>query len=226
VPAPGASDGDRLVARSVQVEKQSSGDERRVEVLGSVEPLLLGHREEQLERAVRDLGVVRDGQRSRDPDAVVRSEGRPFRDDPVAVDDDIESSFARVVWAIRVTLAHHVQVCLEDDRGPALPPSRTRHLHDDIALVVNRRLEAALCCPAENVLPRFRLLLRRPRDQRQLREAGPDAGRLQTGERAHLRNVKAAPAKRSKIPARRGQLTAIRSTPNQPFRSMTVASVN
>ncbi len=63
--------------------------------------------------------------------------------------NDVDPPFARVVRAVRVALADHVQVRLEDDGRRALPPGRGRYRHDDVALVVHGCLEAASRCPGE-----------------------------------------------------------------------------
>jgi hypothetical protein len=48
VRASGTADRQRPVARSVEVDEQATGDERRIELLRAVEPLLLRDREEEL----------------------------------------------------------------------------------------------------------------------------------------------------------------------------------
>ena len=90
--APGAADRQRVVARPVEIDEHAARDERRVERLRAVEALLLGHREEELERPVLDRGVVRDGHRRRDADAVVGAERRSLGAHPVAVDDERRSA--------------------------------------------------------------------------------------------------------------------------------------
>src|SRR5512146_1083794 len=74
VVASGGTDRERAVARPIEVEEQPAADERRVECLGAVQALFLGDREEELERAMRDLRVVGGGHRRSDADPVVRAE--------------------------------------------------------------------------------------------------------------------------------------------------------
>ena len=87
--APRASDRERVVARTVEVDEQPARDECRVERLCPVEALLLGHGEEELERPTRDLDVIRHGHRSGDADTVVGSERRAVGAYPVVLDTDV-----------------------------------------------------------------------------------------------------------------------------------------
>ena len=89
-----APDGQRLVARPVEIDEHPARDERRVECLRSVEALLLGDREEQLERPVQDRVIVRDGHRRRDPDPVVRAERGSLGPYPVVLDANVDPPFA------------------------------------------------------------------------------------------------------------------------------------
>ena len=139
VVAAGASHRQRVVARPVEVDEDAARHEQGVERLRTVQPLLLGHREQELERAVRDLGVVDDGHRRRDADAVVRPERRAVGRNPVVVDANADASLARVERARRIALAHHVEVCLEDDHRRVLAAGGRGHANDDVALVVDVR---------------------------------------------------------------------------------------
>ena len=197
-----------------------------VERLRAVEPLLLRDGEEELERPVLDLRVVGHGHRRRDADPVVGAERRAVGTHPVLLHADVDAPLARIERARRIALAHDVQVRLEDDDRRSLAAGRRRNADDDVPLGVDLRVERASRGPGEDVLARRSLRLRGPRDSRQLREALPEESRLERVECAQRLRVSAAPTARSTSPITRGQLTAIRSTPNQPYRSMTVASVN
>src|SRR5207342_725275 len=59
VMAAGTADGESVVARPVEVDEEATGDHRGVERSRAVEALLLGHGEEELERSVLYVGVLR-----------------------------------------------------------------------------------------------------------------------------------------------------------------------
>jgi hypothetical protein len=80
---------------------------------------------------------------------------------PVVVADDVDAPLALVVRAVRIPLADHVQVCLEDDRGRTLAAGRGRHPHDEVAGAVDGRCEAPLRRPGEDVVAHLGFLLRR-----------------------------------------------------------------
>ena len=160
-------------------------DERRVERLRAVEALLLGDREEELERSVLDRVVVRDGHRRRDADPVVRAERRSVGAHPVVLDatsirpsrgsnglsGSRSQTMSRCAWRTTVGAA-----LAPGERGHArrrrFPPSSTR------------ASQPASSRPREDVFARRALLLRRPRDARELEEALPDERRLEPGERS------------------------------------------
>ena len=213
-----APDGQCLVARPVEIDEHPARDERRVECLRSVEALLLGDREEQLERPVQDRVVVRDGHRRRDPDPVVCAERGSLGPHPVVLDANVDPPLSRVERTARIALADHVQVRLEDDGRRTVPPGRRRHAHDHVSLRVCARVEPSGSRPGKDVFARRPLLLRGAGDASELEEALPEERRLEPGERvdAHRRSVSAAPTTSSAIPSSRGHENATCSTPNQP----------
>ena len=149
-----APDGQRLVARPVEIDEHPARDERHVECLCSIEALLLGDREEQLERPVQDRVIVRDSHRRRDPDPVVRAERSALGLYPVVLDANVEPALAWVERARRVTFADHVQVRLEDDDRRALVTRRRGDADDDVPRLVDRRLQRSGRRPGEDVLSR------------------------------------------------------------------------
>ena len=213
-----APDRQRLVARPVEIDEHPAGDERRVECLRSVEALLLGDREEQLERPVQDRVVVRDGHRRRDADPVVRTERGSLGPYPVVLDANVDPPFSWIERAARIALTDHVQVRLQDDRRLRVAPWRGRHPHHHVSLRVGARVQPAGSCPGQDVFARRALVLRGAGDASELEEALPEERRLEPGERvdAHRRSVSAAPTTSSPIPSSRGHENATCSTPNQP----------
>ncbi len=147
------------VARAVEVDEQPPRHERGVERLRSVEPLLLGDGQEQLEWPVRHRRVLGERQRERDADAVVGAERRPVGPHPVVVDVDVDPSLARIEPTVRIALAHHVEVRLEDDDRRGLPPGRGRDRDDDVPLCIRGGCHTSLRRPGEDVLPHLLLLL-------------------------------------------------------------------
>ncbi len=103
-----------------------------------------------------DPGIVRDGQCRSDADAVVRAERGLFGDHPVVLDHDVDPTLAWVVRALRLPLADHVEVRLEDDGRRCLASRRRRNLDDHVAFGIRRRLEAARVRPREDVLAGLR----------------------------------------------------------------------
>ena len=167
-----------------------------VERLRAVEPLLLRHGEEQLERAVRDLRVLDDGHRRRDADAVVRAERRAVGAHPVAVDDGRRSA----PRADRTGCPDPARTpCPGAPGGRPSARSRGRRTRErERRRCPPRRRWSrtiALRRPGEHVRTRRLLRLRRPRDPRQLEEALPDerAARARRAVLGHRRSVSAAP---------------------------------
>ena len=66
----------------------------------------------------------------------VRPERRPVGLQPVPVADELDPPLRRVVGAVGLTLADHVQVPLEHDRRRPFAPGRCRHAHDEVPRVV------------------------------------------------------------------------------------------
>ena len=167
---------------------------------------------------MRDLRVLARSHRPRDSDAVVRSERRVQGHQPVAVPDDVDPPRSRIVRTARIPFAHHVQVCLEDDRRSLVATRGRGNADDNVAGFIDDGVESALGAPGEHVRPRLFLLLRGPRDARQREEVAPDEPGLDVRDLVlgQRRSVSAAPATRRVMPTIRGHVVATRSTPNQP----------
>ena len=89
-----------------------------------------------------------------DRDAVVGTERRPVRRQPVAVSDERDAPFRRVVRARRIALADDVQVALEHDRRRVLAAGSRRHSNDEVPAGVLYELETVPVGPLANVLDR------------------------------------------------------------------------
>jgi hypothetical protein len=95
----------------------------------------------------------------------------------------VDAPVAGIVRAVRLALADHVEVALEDRRRRALAPGRRRHVDDEVAGVVATGREPARGSPGEHVRDDLLLLVRRARDPGEGREVAPEAGGLEPGER-------------------------------------------
>ena len=136
--APGAPDRQRVVARPVEIDQHAARDERRVERLRAVEALLLGDREEELERPVLDRGVVRDGHGRRDADAVVGAERRSVGAHPVVLDDERRSAPRAGRTGCSGSRSQTMSRCdWRTTVGAPLATRRRGHAHDDVALRVH-----------------------------------------------------------------------------------------
>ena len=152
------------LSRLIRVEPPQ---QRPVERVRALEPDLLGHRHEQLERPVGQRLVLDQSHHRRDRDPVVGAERGPVRGQPLAVAHEPDPSFGRVVLARRVALADHVQVALERHGRRSLAPRGRGHPDHEVSPGVLLKLEAVLVGPGANVLDHRFLRPRRARDPRQ-----------------------------------------------------------
>ena len=177
-------------------------DERRVERLRAVEPLLLGHGEEELERAVRE----RRPRRSPAPRATPMPSSAPSVVPSAATQSPSTTTPmrpSRGSYGLSGSRSHTMSRCAcrtTDRRGLATrtsrEPRRRRCPPSSTARRSPRSDAHARTCS------RHRLLrLRRPRDPGQLEEALPHERGLEPGERrAHRRSVSAAPMHEERDP--------------------------
>ena len=166
-----AADGDRLSLVPSRLSSSRPETSDGVEVLRAVETLLLRHGEEQLERAVGDLRSSATAIAAATPIPLSAPSVVPVGDDPVAVENEVDPSGARVVRAVRIALAHHVQMRLEDDGRRVSTTGRSRHPHHDVALPRRPRSRSrARVAQREHVLASCGLFLRWARDPRELRK--------------------------------------------------------
>ena len=180
VGAPRAPDGEDAVLLAVEVDDGRAGQQGAVECVRALEAHLLGHRHQQLERAVGDRRVLDEGHHRGDGDPVVGAEGRAVGRQPVAVAHEHDPPFGRVVRAVRGALAHHVQVTLEDEGRRRLPAGRRRHADHEVPPGVLLELESVLVRPRANVLEHRLLVPRRARNRRQRLEVPPERAGLES----------------------------------------------
>ena len=141
----------RPVFLGIQVEQCPAREQAPLEVRRPRQGRLLVHGEEQLKGAVGDGRVVGDRLRGRHPDAVVRAERGPRRDDPVAFDDDLDRVLEEVEVGGFVLLGDHVHVALEDDGGGLLSALGAGHIDHEVADGVAAMRQAARLGPGAQV---------------------------------------------------------------------------
>ena len=90
----------------------------------------------------------------RDCNAIVGAEGRPVGGQPIAVADEDDAPFRRVVRARGIALADDVQVPLEDDGRRSFPTRACRDADDEVPAAVLLQLETVPAGPLANVLDR------------------------------------------------------------------------
>ncbi len=94
----------------------------------------------------------------RDRDPVVGAERRPVGGQPVAVADEDDPPFRRVVRTRRIALADDVQVSLEHEGRRSIAARACRNADHEVPAGVLHELETVLVGPLANVLDR-RLLM-------------------------------------------------------------------
>ena len=132
----------------------------------------------------------------RDRDAVVRTERRPVRPQPVAVAHKHDPPFGRVVRARRVTLADHVEMTLQDQRRRRLTAGRRGYRDDEVSPGVLPHVEAVPGSPGAHVLDDGLLLSRGARDRRQRLEVPPKRTRLEAADDGRVARHLSAPGSR------------------------------
>ena len=110
----GAADGEGALVLAVEVEEHLAREEALLDLVGPGQAGLFVDGEQELERAVDERLVLHDGQGRGQADAVVGPEGRALGVDPLALDLGLDRVLAEVVDLVRVLLADHVQMALED----------------------------------------------------------------------------------------------------------------
>ena len=115
--------------------------------------------------------AVEDSQLNGAADAVVGAERRALGLHPFAVDNGQNGVVVEVVLHLGQLLAHHVHVTLQDDGGLLLHARRGRLTDDDIASLVNQRVQVVALAELTEILNHFLLALRWARD-------GVDSGKL------------------------------------------------
>ena len=125
-----------------------------------------------------------------DRDAVVGAESGAVGRQPVAVTEQRDPALGRIVRARGVTLAHHVQVALEDEVGRRLPTRGRRNADDKVAPRVLLELVPVATRPRADVLDHGLLGPRGTGNSSQRPEMRPERLWLQPGEnildRCHL----------------------------------------
>ena len=178
VRAAGAADREPAILLAVEVDEDRARDELGVERVGAFEPDLLGHRHQQLERAVRQRLVLDQRHHRRNRNAIVRAEVVPsaFSQSPSRTSTMRPSagSFGLEGHA----LAHHVEMPLEGHDRRRLASGR-RHPDDQISPLVLLNIEAVQVRPGADVLDDRLLCARRARDPRQRSEVIPERAGLE-----------------------------------------------
>ena len=177
-----AADREPAVLLAVEVDEDRARDQLGVERICAFEPDLLGHRHQQLERAVRQRPVLDQRHHRRDRDAIVCAERGPVSLQPFAVADEHDAPLGRVVRAGGVPLAHHVEVPLEGHGRRRLASRSRRHADDQVSPLVLLKIEAVQVRPGANVLDDRLLCARRSRDPRQRSEVIPERAGLEIVE--------------------------------------------
>ncbi len=154
VRASGTADRQPTILLAVEVDQDRARDERGVERVRALEPDFLGHRHQQLERAVRQRLVLAERHHRRDRDAVVGAQRRPIRGQPLAVADELDAALRRVVRARRIALADDVQVPLEHEGRRVLASRGRRDADHEVPAGVLHELETVPVRPLANVLDR------------------------------------------------------------------------
>ncbi len=189
----GAAYEQRPVFLGVQVEHCPAREQASLEVRGPRQSGLLVHGEEQLEGAVGDGRVVGGGLRGRHADTVVRAERGLGRDDPIAIDDDLDRVLQKVEVGGFVLLGDHVHVALQDDGGGLLSALGAGHVDDEVADRVAAVRQAARLGPGAQVRHHGLLVAGRSRDAPQGVKMPPQQRRLKRRNRTgHVHSFKVA----------------------------------
>ena len=97
--------------------------------------------EEGVDRRVRNVLGIEDGQNGCDTDAVVRAQCGAFSSHPITVDVHLDALGVEIELRIGVFLANHVQVALQDDVSFGFHPRCCRLANQHIAHRIGQCLE-------------------------------------------------------------------------------------
>ncbi len=184
VGAAGATDGERALVLAVEVEEHLAGEEALGDLVGPGQPGLLVDREQELEGAVDERLVLHHGQGGGQADAVVGAEGRALGVDPFAPDLGQDGVLAEIVDLVRVLLADHVQVALEDGPHGRLAAGRRRLADQDVADLVALARQAQGGGDRKDMIPEGLFAARAMGDGQDLGEMLPEKLGIEIGERS------------------------------------------
>ena len=205
--AAGAADGEHALVLGVEVEHRAPLQHGGVQCGRAEHAGLLIDGDDDLERGVGDVVRSQDRQRHGHGDGVVPAERCAACADRIAVHEEVEPLAGHVLRAVRRSLADHVHVPLQDDRGGGFIPRRAGCEDDDIVVRVLNAAQLMFGCEANKVIADGFCVAGAVWDGAQLLKTGKDSARLQMIENRHDKSPLLVKwTRRTRCCARRGWL--------------------
>ena len=129
----GATHKDLTLILAIEVQQDITRHEALLHGLRTGQAGLLIHREQALDRAMLDILRSQQGQLSGYTDAIVRTQGRAIRTQPLAIDHRLDRVVVEVMLRIVVLLADHIHVRLQHHHRAILHTRSGRLRHQDVA---------------------------------------------------------------------------------------------
>ena len=181
-----AADAQLALVLVIQIDEIAALQPAALQPLRAHHPSLFRRREERLQRRMHQRPVSQHGQNQRHPDAIVRPQRRAVGRHPAVRMHLRRDRIAReVVHLVGILLRHHVQVPLQDHPRRPLMPGTGRLANPDVPHRIALGRQAQPRRLVQHVLLNGFLMMRRPRNLRELMEIVPDRCGLQIENRAH-----------------------------------------
>ncbi len=158
----GASDGQFIVVFCVEVEEDVTLQKPALQSQRAGHACLLIDGKQCVNGGVRDVCGVEHSQDGCHADAVVRSERGAFRTHPVAIHVHLDALGVKVEYGVRVLLAYHVEMALQDDVPFVFHSSCCRLADQHIANLIGEGFEAPIVSESDDPFADLLFLFRRP----------------------------------------------------------------
>ena len=120
VHATGAAHGKDTLLLGVDVDKSAPLHMRSIKILGAQKTHLFSGGKQTLQTGMGQAVVIQNRQCDSDRDTVVAAQGRALRVDKIAVYGHVQGILREINSTVRLFLAYHIQMPLDDDGGCVL----------------------------------------------------------------------------------------------------------
>ncbi|MPN16541.1 hypothetical protein SDC9_163886 [bioreactor metagenome] len=139
-------------------------------------------RQQGLDRAVRDIPAVENGQNQRHTDSVIGPQCGFLSQQPAIIENRNNRIAQEIVSAVTVFLANHIQMRLQHYVRSMFSPRRCRLANKQIACRIDLRRQSSLMRPGQQLGAQGRLMLGSPWNAAEGSEMRPHGSGLKSGK--------------------------------------------